>query len=457
MNDNPITAYGAWLAEAPRDWPAEAVQAAQRCFIDVSGVAVRGAAEAPVRLAFETVRRWGEGPCAAIGTGARLAAPWAAFVNGTAAHALDFDDNFEPAKAHASAVLAPAILALGEQEGASGADCIDAYVAGLQIMGRVGEGLNPVHRFRGWHATATIGALGAAAACARLLRLGQAEAAHALSIATSMAGGFMSQFGSMTKPVHAGLAAQAGVTAASLARSGIDAAPGTLDGPFGMARLMVGPDYEEQRETLGGRALRFETEAIGTPLLILEPGLKVKRFPNCASAHRAMDALLHLRARHGFGPDVREIVVRAPRSHLANLAYRDPRTVSEARFSLEFPLAMLLVEGECGLSRFTDSEIGRDDVRALYPRIRRELTDDPLAAVPTEVEVVLQDGRRLSEARAMAVGSIAAPFTLAQQWEKFEGCVASVLPDERARKLRTALEKLPALESLRELTEPLLG
>ena len=127
------------------------------------------------RRVFETVRAWGDGPSTAIGQGARLPAPWAALVNGTAAHALDFDDNFDPAKAHATAVLVPAILALAEQEGASGRACLDAYVAGLQILGRVGQGVNPAHRNRGWHATATVGAIGAAAACARLLRLDAAK------------------------------------------------------------------------------------------------------------------------------------------------------------------------------------------------------------------------------------------------------------------------------------------
>jgi len=165
------------------------------------------------------VRPWGDGPCTVMGSEVRLAAPWAALANGTAAHALDFDDNFDPAKAHASAVLVPAILALAEQERASGRACLDAYIAGLQIMGRVGQGVNPAHRNRGWHATGTVGAIGAAAACARLLRLPEREAAFALSIATSLAGGFMAQFGTMTKPVHAGFAAQAGVMAAASARS----------------------------------------------------------------------------------------------------------------------------------------------------------------------------------------------------------------------------------------------
>src|SRR5688500_12910136 len=214
MTDNPVLAYGSWLAETPADWPEAAWESAHRQFIDVIAVAIPGAVEPVTRRVFETVSNWGAGPAAAVGQGARLAAPWAALVNGTAAHALDFDDNFDPAKAHATAVLAPAILALAEQEGASGRACLDAYIAGLQIMGRVGQGVNPAHRNRGWHATATVGAIGAAAACVRLLDLNEDQAAHALSIATSMAGGFMSQFGTSVKPIHAGLAAKAGVMAA---------------------------------------------------------------------------------------------------------------------------------------------------------------------------------------------------------------------------------------------------
>jgi hypothetical protein len=224
---NPVIAYGRWLAEAPRAWPAAATESAHPAVHRRDRRAIPGASE-PARN--ECSKRSPSGVRAGdvIGTGAALAAPWAALVNGTAAHALDFDDNFDPAKAHATAVLAPAILALGEQEGASGADCLDAYIAGLQILGRTGQGVNPAHRNRGWHATATVGAIGAAAACARLLRLDDERAAAALSVATSMAAGFMSQFGTMTKPLHAGLAAKAGVLAASLARTGLTAGLDTL-------------------------------------------------------------------------------------------------------------------------------------------------------------------------------------------------------------------------------------
>ena len=456
---NPIHAYGSWLAQTPRDWPAAARDAAHRQFVDIAGVALRGAFEDPSRRVFATVAGWGAGPCSAIGTGASLAAPWAAISNGTAAHALDFDDNFDPGKAHATAVLVPAILALAEQEGASGADCIDAYIAGLQILGRVGQGVNPMHRTRGWHATATVGAIGAAAAAARILRLPAEQAGHALSIATSMAGGFMSQFGTMTKPLHAGLAAQAGVMAASLARNGVDAGEDTLDGHTGMNRLMVGPDYEALRDQCADSdepVLRFETERVGEPLLILSHGLRVKRFPNCGSAHRSMDAILELLARRPFGPaDVEQVTVSVPRFHLGNLMYDDPRTDLQARFSLEFALALLIVSGECRLSDFAEETVMREDIRALYPRIRKVPRDGPASDIAHHVDVELAGGEKLQASVTHAIGSRAAPFSWDQQWAKLEACVADLLAPEVLDELKGALERLPELATVFPLMRPL--
>jgi 2-methylcitrate dehydratase PrpD len=460
METNPILAYGGWLAETPADWPDAAWEAARRAFIDTIAVAIPGAAEPVSRRVFDTVRHWGEGTSTAILQGARLPAPWAALVNGTAAHALDFDDNFDPAKAHASAVLAPAILALAEQEGASGRACLDAYVAGLQILGRVGQGVNPAHRNRGWHATATVGAVGAAAACARLLKLDAERAAFAVSIATSMAAGFMAQFGTMTKPVHAGLAAKSGILAASLARAGVDAGLAALDGPTGMNRLMVGPDYEQLRDTLThiehGQNLRFETAHVGAPLLILSSGLKLKRFPNCGSAHRAMDGLAALREAHGFAAeDVEAVHVRAPVSHFNNLMYADPHDAPQARFSLEYGLACLALTGNCILADFTDAAAMRPEIRALYKRIHRHPVDKAEGEFPTEVEIVLKDGRRFETAMAWPVGSLALPFTEAQLWTKFEGCTAPILPADRAAALRAALEDFAGLPGVAPLTAPL--
>ncbi|HYD11542.1 MAG TPA: MmgE/PrpD family protein [Allosphingosinicella sp.] len=462
MTDNPLLAYGGWLAETPADWPDPAWAAAHRAFVDIVAVIIPGAVEPVTRLVFATVKDWGAGPAAAIGQGAQLAAPWAALVNGTAAHALDFDDNFDPAKAHATAVLAPAILALAEQEGASGRDCLDAYIAGLQILGRVGQGVNPTHRNRGWHATATVGAIGTAAACARLLRLDARQAAYAVSMATSMAAGFMSQFGTMTKPLHAGLAARSGVLAASLARNGLDAGLATLDGPTGMNRLMVGPDYEQLRDTLThvehGQNLRFETAQVGKPLLLLSSGLKLKRFPNCGSAHRAMDGLSDLLAAHGFAAnEVEAVHVRAPVTHLNNLMYQVPEDGLQAKFSLEYGLACILKTGNATLADFTDEAARRPDFAPLYPRIHRHPVDKAEGEFPTEVEVVLKDGRRFETAVPWPAGSLARPFTEAQLWAKFDGCTAGLLPPDELAAVRRALADLPQLPGISALTRPLAG
>lgn len=462
MSDNPVLAYGAWLAETPADWPEAAWEAAHRAFIDIIAVTIPGAVEPVTRRVFATVKDWGAGPSAAIGQGARLAAPWAALVNGTAAHALDFDDNFDPAKAHATAVLAPAILALAEQEGSSARDCLDAYIAGLQILGRVGQGVNPIHRNRGWHATATVGAIGTAAACARLLKLDARQAAYAVSMATSMAAGFMSQFGTMTKPLHAGLAAKSGVLAASLARSGLDAGLATLDGPTGMNRLMVGPDYEQLRDTLThvehGQNLRFETDAVGEPLLLLSSGLKLKRFPNCGSAHRAMDGLSDLIAAHGFTADEVEAVhVRAPVTHLNNLMYRVPEDALQAKFSLEYGLACILLTGNAALADFTDAAARRPAFAALYPRIHRHPVDMAEGEFPTEIEVVLKDGRRFETAVPWPAGSLARPFTQEELWAKFDGCTAGLVPPAVLDAVRRALADLPRSPRIDALTAPLAG
>ncbi len=462
MSDNPVLAYGKWLAEASDRWPGAAVRSAHRQFIDVIAVTLPGAMEPVTRKLLQAVSGWGPGSSTVVGHGTGLAAPWAALVNGTAAHALDFDDNFDPAKAHASAVLAPAILALAEQEERSGADCLDAYIAGLQILGRIGQGVNPVHRNRGWHATATVGAVGAAAACARLLKLDSQKSGFALSMATSMASGFMSQFGTMTKPLHAGLAAKSGILAATFARSGIDSGLRTLDGPTGMNRLMVGPDYESLRDGLDhvehGQTLRFETRQIGDPLLILSSGFRVKRFPNCGSAHRSMDAVLQLKQIHGFEVDqVVAVDVRAPVSHLANLMYESPEDGLQAKFSLEYGIARCLLDGQVTLADFTDQEVNDPKVKALYPLIRRHPVDKPEGEFPTEVEISLSDGRQLRASIAMPVGSLASPFGMDQYWAKLEGCSQGLLSHERRKSLRNALEELPQLPSIRPMMNEIAG
>ncbi len=456
QDDNPIRAFAAWTSDADNDWPQAAVQAAKNAFIDTVGVMIAGAFEPVTQAAIRMTGAWGEGACTAVSVSDGRPAPWTALINGAAAHALDFDDNFDPAKAHASAVLVPAILAIAEQEDAGGEACIDAYIVGLQIMGRVGQGLNPYHRNRGWHATSTVGAVGAAAACARLLRLDHRQSAHALSIATSMAGGFMSQFGTMTKPLHAGLAAKAGVMAASLAAHHVDAGMDVLDGPRGMQRLMVGPDFEQLRNNLTqiehGQTMRFATADPGNPLLILSSGLKLKRFPNCGSAHRAMDALLALREEMGFNADdLLRIRVSAPVSHLNNLMYTRPDTPAKAKFSLEYALVMIAIKGQCSLQDFTESAVADQRAIDLLSLVERNPVDKSEGEFATQVEVDLRCGRKGKQDMAMPIGSSAAPLSDGQIKAKFRQCVAGVMPTDVADELLQQLDALPSLTAVAEI------
>lgn len=456
MNRNPLDIYGRWIAEVSDAWPQDAREWAHREFIDTVAVMVPGAAEPVAEKLFGVVAPWGAGPCTVFGRSQPLAPPWAALVNGTIAHVLDFDDNFDPPKAHPTAVLFPAIMAVAEADRLSGAACIDAYIVGLQILGRIGQGLNPVHRNRGWHATATVGVMGATAACARLLKLDAEACARALSIATSMSSGFMSQFGTEMKPVHAGLAAKGGIMAATMAQAGITAGQGTLDGRTGMNRLMVGPDYEELRDSIThiehGQNLRYELDHVGEPLLITEHLFRVKRFPTCGAIHRAMDGVLALKAEHGFTVDeVARVDLHMPRVHFNNVMYTDPKSPLEAKFSAEYAVGCVLARGDCTLADFTPEKVMGSDVRSLFPLIHRHPVDKLEGEFPTEVHITLKDGRVLKSVREWPLGSKAAPFSWAQYWAKFDACCNGVLDGEARNGLRDTLERFPALADAGEL------
>ena len=460
VTSSALQSYAQWVAEAPRDWPEDALHIARRSLIDTVACMVPGAADSAPSKLWPVVHSWGSGPARATARVDTLSAPAAAFFNGTCAHALDFDDNFDPAKAHASAVLVPALLALADAEDASIGDVLDGYIVGLQIMGLVGQAVNPFHRSRGWHATGTMGAVGAAAGCARLLRLCPEQAAHAISLSTSLAGGFMSQFGSDTKPIHAGFAASGGLQAALMARAGITAGSETLEGPTGLRTLMVGQDVEQLATSMEGKAehgqtMRFDAESIGEPLHITEYGLKIKRFPNCGSLHRALDGLLALMEEHLITADVVEtVLVRAPAAHLRNLMHENPQTPAEAKFSLEYSLAAALNAGDVGLGDYEPSALHREEVRALMPLITKEYVEKLESEFPTEVHITLKDGRTVQTALAMPVGSKAHPMSDAQLWQKLETCLAAANGFPAAPLLKE-LADLDPVKPARQLTAAL--
>lgn len=446
MTVNITTSLAQWIARSPRVRRRRALAQAKDAMKDIIACMVAGRDDEACLSVARAARHWGAGPCTVVGQAFSLPAPAAALVNGTAAHALDYDDNFHPMAGHATAVLAPAIFAVAERCGASGHAVLDAYVIGLEVLTRIGEGVNLAHYQRGWHSTSTIGTFGVAAACARLQGFDAAQAAAALSLAFSMAAGSKLQFGTMAKPVHAGLAAQHGVMAAALAASGVRGIDEPLEGPWGFRDLFA-----------GASSPGFAAQSPGKRLAIERYGLKTKIHPCCASAHCAVDALLALRREHGFrAEEVERIEVVVSRMSYDNLMYTDPRTGMEARFSMHWCMALALLQGRLGLADFTPSALGRKEVRVWFPRITMRHTEPgrehPLAdngREPSAVTIHLKDGRRLERYEQHARGTMQSPASAEELDAKFEDCA----PGRAA--LRSLLERFEKLPTIRPLMRQL--
>jgi 2-methylcitrate dehydratase PrpD len=445
-----INKLAEWAAEVPAQWSEVALARAEHAIEDVVACMVAGAGdEAAVRVR-RAIASWGEGTSTVVGQRAGAPAPWAALANGTAAHALDYDDIFRPGITHATAVLFPALLALAEETDASGAVLLDAYIVGLEMQAAVGRGVNRSHYDQGWHATSTIGCIGAAAACGRLLGLDAAHLAHALSLSVSMASGPKVQFGTMAKPFHAGLAAQHAVMAANLAKAGLHARAAALEGQLGFLSLYGGPN------PCGWEKIMTD---LGKKLAIEDAGICFKRHPCCGSSHLVLDCVLDLKRNHGFGADdVVEVDALIGSGNKRNLMYDEPQNEMQARFSLQYCVAVALLNGRLRLADFTPSAVNRPAVRHLLKLTRMRAYDpadepaDPDSRVAHRVEITLKDGRQLRAERAHPRGSVHEPFDEHDRIQKFDDCCACALAAEDIDALRRSLARLRDLDSLRSVS-----
>ena len=385
----------------------------------------------------------GGGACHVLGTGLRASAGDAALANGTAAHALDYDDMCFVSLAHPSAPLVAAALVAAEVQGATGQALLDAYVVGFELEARLGRAMNPRHYQRGWHCTSTLGTMGAAAAASRLLGLDGVSAGHALAIAASEASGLKENFGTMVKPLHAGLAARNGVVAALLARAGMTASAAAIDGPQGFLAAMGSeqPSLEPCAADLG---TRWE---------IVETGITVKLYPSCAGTHPTLDALLDLQRREGFRADeVEAIEIGVDPIVPTILLYDHPSSGLEGKFSMPFCAASALVYGSVGIETFDAARLTDAAVVAMQARVTMHVdpTLDPAAPSLTQARVVvrLRDGRVLS---ALANGARGYPDRPAGDEElatKFISCATQTLSASRAAH---ALRALRAIESVADI------
>src|SRR5438876_2843274 len=323
--------------------PAAARAAAARAVLDTVGVALAGASERAAEIVRRVVSTESGGPCRLLGTTCCAGPSNAALANGTAAHALDFDDMCFVSLAHPSAPLVAAALATAELAGGSGSVLLDAYLVGFELEARLGRVMNPRHYQRGWHCTSTLGTIGAAAAASRLLGFDAAASGHALSIAASEASGLKENFGTMVKPLHAGLAARNGVLAALLAQAGLTASVSAIEGRQGFLAAM---DSESS-------ALRPFIADLGGRWDILDTGITVKLYPSCAATHPALDALLDLKCRDGFdAADVDRIDIGVDAITPTVLLHEHPSTGLEGKFSMPFCAAAAVVDGHVGLATF---------------------------------------------------------------------------------------------------------
>jgi 2-methylcitrate dehydratase PrpD len=432
--------------------PEAALPIARNAFLDTLGVTLAGAVEPASRIVQKLARsEGGVATCHILGTDLTTNATWAALANGTAAHALDYDDMCFVSLAHPSAPLVATAIAMAEKIGASGRAALEAYVLGFEVEAVLGRIMNPKHYQQGWHCTSTLGSIGAATACARLLQLDVSAIANCIALAASEACGLKENFGTMSKPLHAGLAARNGVLAALLAQNGFTAAERALDGPQG---FLVAMSSERS-------VLQDACATLGARWEILETGITVKLYPSCAATHPALDAVLDMRTEHHLTVDQVEGVEVEVDSVTPNLLIYDrPRTGLEGKFSMPFCVASALRDGQVGLKTFEDAYASDFHMQELLPRVVMRMNPmlgrNAPALTQAIVTIRLRDGRVLRREANGARGYPDRPASIDELNEKFRACALHVLPIEIVESALSNLSSLEALKNIATLTSQLM-
>jgi aconitate decarboxylase len=433
--------------------PADAAPWVRIGFTDCAAVTLAGRREPATQILWRAARRQGGIGESRVAHGAeRQTSEAAALIGATAAHALDWDDY--AFSNHPSAVLVPAILAVSETVAADGAAMMAAYVAGYEcwaaLMAREPDHLNA----KGWHPTGVFGPIASAAAAAVLLRLDRDRARHAIGLAASFGGGLMSNFGTMTKPLHGGRAAQSGIVAAKLAADGFGAGAAALEADLGLLRALS-PANRVDRTTPFDR--------LGKDWAILRLGLNVKKYPTVGASQRSIDAVIALRKRIRLDPaELRSITVRVGARHATVTPFHRPATALEAKFSLEFAVSAALLRGKVGLAEVDDAFVCSPELRRLVELVRIETTEEidpgyPGAAPFDQVRITMNDGtEHLSDQVRRATGHADMPLSTDELWTKFADCAVGAGEKEaEAQRLFEAMQRIDRLASADQI--PSLG
>ncbi len=427
--------------------PKEIVNAAKVAIIDCLGVTLAGSTEESAIICAEIARQEGATPSATVfGQGFKSSPAQAAFANGTAAHALDFDHSTylgQPTSA-----LIPALISLGESLAAGGPELLQAYVAGFEVTTKIAKSITEEGR-GDWHAAGTLGTLGAALSCAKLLRLDLDKTRMALGIATSMASGIAANYGTMTKPLDTGLAARNGIVAAKLAQRGYTANPQALEGDAGFFKtfLSSAPDPTALAEL--GQSYELLT------------GIKIKNYPCGGLTHPAIDAALELRSVHRIDPEtIESIHVEVPKHTFKRIVFKIPESGLQGKFCMGYIVARAIIDGKVTLDAFTDSAVRDPHILQLASRVDMTLDNglrDDAGYRPCKVSIRLKDGQSFSRTIEHAKGSRELPLSSQELRSKFSDCASRRINQRSIETAWSQMERLEALKDIRPLCQMLTG
>jgi 2-methylcitrate dehydratase PrpD len=439
------------------DIPGEVVALGKKTLLDGFGLALAGSASvlAPVVRQYLGTLGLTTKSATVVGTSMKVPARFAAFANGMSIHADDYDDT--GSALHVAAPVVPPAFALCEERRRGGKDLMLAFHVGVEAASKIGDAIFPRHDREGFHTTGTIGSFGSAAACAKLRGLTVEQTTYALGIAASQAAGIRRNFGSMTKAFHAGHAAESGSVAADLAALGFTAAGDVLETPLGFFQAAG-----------GGFQPAAIVNRLGRPWMFASPGDLIKRFPCGTIQQPVMDATLHLIEQHAIkAADVERVEVGGNQSNVNTLFRHHPTTGLEAKFSMEFAVAILLVDGKAGLGQFIDASVKRTEVQDMIARVNfsadpefdklgREGGFQAVLEEPMIVRIHLKDGRLLSTRTEPAKGSPRNPMTYDEVADKFRNNAEfAKWPLRKTESIAEIIKSLESASTLAPLTAAL--
>ncbi|MEB8433403.1 MmgE/PrpD family protein [Cocleimonas sp. KMM 6892] len=432
--------------------PIETVEIAKRAVLDYVGVAIPGSTQEVTKnlVQWAKKRSWGES-ASIIGSDLKMDVEHTALVNAAAGHALDFDDTSWATIGHPTTVILPALLAVSEDQGKSGKELLLAYITGVEVAHKVADLMMPEASEQGWHTTGIFYSFGTAAATCQLLQLDEEMTTRALALSLSRASGIRSNFGTQSKPYHAGMAAKAGLEAVSLAQAGITSSAMALEGQDGFIQCFAGDELANKARSL------TESIKFGEEWDISTRGYAFKKYPNCSGNHPACDVILEFLNHNKIdSEDIESIDCGVSLLGPKELVSHQPKTPVEARFSLEFSLAAAFIYGQITLDEFTEEKIQNPRVQAFMQRITMEVDEDLaklgfIGTAPIKIWITKKEGEKLFLENDLARGNHEKPFTDEEFIDKFCKCTKASMNTDQQNKLITMILNLEKLGSINDL------